>query len=145
MNKYCWRWVVITLLLAILLSVWLCQCQMIRELKAQEMPVPAYGFASWYSVESCKREGTSGIMSNGEVYDENKLVAASWDYDFGTKVEVINLANNKKVIVEIKDRGPAKRLVKQGRIIDLSKMAFSQLAKLEKGVIRVKVEVIKKD
>jgi rare lipoprotein A len=100
------------------------------------------GTASWYSVESCRQEGTSGIMANGEVFDDTKLICASWDYPFRTKLKVINLANGKSVIVEVKDRGPAKKLYKKGRIIDLSKRAFSEIADLKQGIIRVKIEKI---
>lgn len=101
------------------------------------------GYASWYSVESCKREGTSGIMANGEVLKDEKLTCASWFYEFGTTLRITNLQNGKEVIVEVCDRGPAKWLVKKGRITDLSKLAFSQLDKLEKGIIKVRIEVIK--
>ena len=100
------------------------------------------GIASWYDRASCKREGTSGIMSNGEVLDDNKLTCASWNYDFGVLVRVVNLSNNKEVICKVTDRGPAKRLVKKGRICDLSKRAFSQIASLEQGLIRVSVQKI---
>lgn len=104
--------------------------------------------ASWYSVESCKREGTwqkyGGKTASGEVFDDRKYTCASWFYEFGTKVRVSSCLNNKSVICEVTDRGPAKRLVKKGRIIDLSKAAFSAIASLEQGVIPIKVEVISK-
>ena len=111
----------------------------------QQMPAWAevIGTASWYSRESCLREGTSGVMANGEVFDDKEMVCASWDYPFETKLKVTNLANKKSVVVTVQDRGPARRLYKKGRIIDLSKLAFSKLDKLEKGVIRVKVDLIK--
>ena len=98
--------------------------------------------ASWYSVESCKREGTSGICANGEVLDDEAYTCAVWDKKFGTKLKVTNLENGLSVIVVVKDRGPAKRLVRQGRVIDLSRGAFSKIADLKMGIIKVKVEVI---
>jgi len=98
--------------------------------------------ASWYSVESCKREGTSGICANGEVLDDEAYTCAVWDKKFGTKLKVTNLENGLSVIVVVKDRGPAKRLVRQGRTIDLSKAAFRAIANLKSGIIQIKVEVI---
>jgi rare lipoprotein A len=101
------------------------------------------GYASWYSIESCKKEGTSGIMANGEVFNDKEMVCASWDYPFETRLKITSLANAKAVIAVVKDRGPARRLVKKGRIIDLSKGAFSKITDLKQGVIQVKIEVIK--
>jgi len=103
--------------------------------------------ASWYSVESCKREGTwqkyGGKMANGEVFNDKALVCASWDYDFGTLLEVTNLANNKSIVVRVADRGPNRRLYDKGRTIDLSEAAFSRVAKLSQGVIQIQVKEAK--
>jgi rare lipoprotein A (peptidoglycan hydrolase) len=41
------------------------------------------------------------------------------------------------VVVIITDRGPAKRLVRQGRVIDLSAAAFRRLAGAELGLVEV--------
>jgi rare lipoprotein A len=99
--------------------------------------------ASYYTVASCKREGTSGIMANGKrLQDEGVYTAAMWNVPFGTRVLVRNLANGKEVIVTITDRGPAKRLVKKGRIIDLNKAAFLSLAPLRKGIIEVEIKIL---
>src|SRR3990167_4098596 len=108
---------------------------------AQTIPSPAT--ASYYNYKSCIREGTSGVWTaSGEYFDENALTAAMWKVPFGTKVKVTNLRNGKSAIVRINDRGPAKRLVRQGRMIDLSKGAFMKLASLKKGIIEVKVEIL---
>jgi len=48
------------------------------------------------------------------------------------------LKNGKTVVVKINDRGP---FVK-GRILDLSKSAFSSIASTASGIIEVKIEVI---
>lgn len=95
--------------------------------------------ASWYSVESCQREGTTGIMANGKRLNDDHYTAASWDYDFGTRIEVTNLKNGKTVICEVTDRGPNRRLYSNGRILDLSKAAFSAIADLREGVIPIKI------
>jgi rare lipoprotein A len=41
------------------------------------------------------------------------------------------------VVVEITDRGPAKRLLNEGRKIDLSRSAFAKLADPDLGLIDV--------
>jgi len=99
--------------------------------------------ASYYTYDSCWREGTSGVFTaSGEHFNENDLTCAMWGVKFGTLVKVTNLANGKSVIVRVNDRGPSRRLAKQGRKIDLAKGAFLRLASLKKGVIKVKVEVL---
>ena len=95
---------------------------------------------SWYSIESVKREGSCGINADGSRFDDTDYTAASWDYRFGTFLLVTNVANGKAVIVIVRDRGPAKRLYRRGRKLDLSKSAFQSLAPLAKGVIKVRVE-----
>lgn len=103
------------------------------------------GTASYYTYESCVREGTSGVWTaSGERFNENDLTAAMWDVPFGTRVKVTNLRNGKSIVVKINDRGPARRLVKKGRIIDLSKGAFLAInGNLKAGIIPVKVEILK--
>lgn len=99
--------------------------------------------ASWYSIESCLREGTSGICANGEVLNDARKTCASWDYPFGTKLQITNLHNGRSVVVLVTDRGPAKRLYRQGRVIDLSKGAFSEIASIKQGVIPIKIRRLK--
>ena len=99
--------------------------------------------ASYYTYESCRREGTSGVWTaSGERFDENDLTCAMRRRDWGTKFKVTNLANGKSVIVRLNDFGPNKRLHDNGRIIDLSKGAFQSIADLSKGVINVRVEEV---
>lgn len=101
--------------------------------------------ASYYTRESCIAEGTSGICANGEVMQNERLTAASWFYPFGTRLKVSSMDSpGKAVIVTITDRGPSKRLVKKGRVIDLSVAAFSKLSPLRAGVIRVEIEELHK-
>uniref|UniRef100_A0A6M3L7P8 Putative lytic transglycosylase n=1 Tax=viral metagenome TaxID=1070528 RepID=A0A6M3L7P8_9ZZZZ len=105
------------------------------------------GTASWYSVESCKREGTwqkyGGKMANGEVFDDRFYTCASWDYVFGTELLITNVRNNKSCVVRVTDRGPAKRLYRLGRIIDLSKGAFAAIAPLKQGIATVSIRRVK--
>ena len=77
--------------------------------------------------------------ANGEIFNENSLTAAHRTLPFGTRVRVTNLDNGKSVVVRINNRGP----YSNGRIIDLSKAAFSRIASTSRGVTRVKLEVSK--
>jgi rare lipoprotein A len=82
-------------------------------------------------------------MANGRKFDPDQLTAASWFYPLGTRVRVTLAPYNasaRDVSVTITDRGPAHRLVRQGRIIDLSRAAFQKLAAPETGLVKVKVE-----
>ncbi len=98
------------------------------------------GIASWYSKES---PGINEHTANGEEFDHYKIACASWDFPFGSLLEVTNIENGKKVIVRVNDRGPAKRLYKAGRVIDLTKAAFRAIANIDKGLIRVKIRIVK--
>ena len=69
------------------------------------------GKASWYGAKFHGRP-----TSSGEIYDMYKVSAAHKTLPLGTHVKVLNLSNNRKIVVRINDRGP---FVK-GRIIDLS-------------------------
>lgn len=98
-----------------------------------------YGTASWYS------ESDPGILpttANMETFDEEMFTCAMWDVPFDTLVEVINLNNNRSVVVRVNDRGPARRLVREGRIIDLTKAAFAQIADLDKGLVKVRLRIL---
>ena len=102
------------------------------------------GTASYYTVESCLIESGQYVMANKEVLNDQKYTCASWFYSFGTRLKVSRLDKKRKtmpsIIVVVTDRGPAKSLVKKGRIVDLSMAAFAKLAPLSKGVITVKIE-----
>jgi rare lipoprotein A (peptidoglycan hydrolase) len=93
---------------------------------------PAADRASWYGE---KQRGLP--MANGQRFNPDKLTCASWFFDFGTKVVVTHA--NRSVVVEITDRGPAKRLSNEGRKIDLSRAAFAKLADPDIGLIDVTV------
>src|SRR3990167_6283326 len=68
------------------------------------------------------------------------IQTASWFYPFGTILKVTSLNNGRSINVTVNDRGPAKRLVKKGRVIDLSKKAFESISPLSAGVIPVRIE-----
>ena len=108
-----------------LLTIWMI-------LAAMALPCRA-GQASWYG-----EEHRGDLMANGHRFNPDRLTAASWFYALGTKVVVT--CDNRSVVVEITDRGPAKRLVQEGRTIDLSRAAFAKLAPPSVGLIDVTVE-----
>lgn len=91
------------------------------------------GIASFYAD---KFEGRK--TANGEIYYHVKKTAAHRTLPFGTVVKVTNLENNKYVVVRINDRGP----FIDNRIIDLSKSAATDLGFVNKGLAKVRVEVI---
>ena len=91
------------------------------------------GIASYYASRFQHRK-----TANGERYDSSKLTAAHRTLPFGTLVKVTHIRNKRSVIVRINDRGP---FVK-GRIIDLSRSAFSRIANPRIGVIDVEIEIV---
>jgi len=93
------------------------------------------GIASWYGGGEILNEHTA----NGELFDPGELTCASWNYTFGTTLRITNYANGNSIIVRVNDRGPNKRL---GRIIDLTKKAFSEIADIKEGLIKVKIEKV---
>ena len=93
------------------------------------------GIASWYS-DSFHGKRTA----NGEIYDKNGLTAAHKTLPLPSIVRVTNLDNGKSVIVRVNDRGNFAK----GRIIDLSKKAAQNLGFIQKGLVKVEVELIKK-
>ncbi len=99
-------------------------------------PVPVFeqtGKASWYGDWHHGKKTASG-----EKFDKNDLSAAHRTLPLGTEARVTNIENGKSVDVTINDRGP----YKQGRVIDLSEAAAKELEIKDKGVARVKIEVV---
>jgi rare lipoprotein A len=90
----------------------------------------SHGVASFYS------EGTR--TASGEKYDPNELTAAHRTLPFGTRLRVTNVTNGRSVTVRVNDRGP----FVAGRIVDVSYFAAERLGITERGVAKVKVEVV---
>jgi rare lipoprotein A len=80
-------------------------------------------------------------MANGKPFNPENRTCASWFYDFGTVLSVQSLDTGRSTLVVVTDRGPNKRLVRKGRIIDLSKRAFEDICDLNKGLTRVTITV----
>ncbi|MGL4389150.1 MAG: septal ring lytic transglycosylase RlpA family protein [Brevinema sp.] len=101
---------------------------------AQEAtPQFLYGIASWYGDDFTGKQTASG-----EIYSPSALTAAHRSLPFGTRVELENLSNGRKVEVIINDRGP----VAQNRILDLSKQAAEVLGMLGDGTTFVKATIL---
>lgn len=91
----------------------------------------AEGQASYYGA---RHHGNK--TASGERFDQNALTAAHRSLPFGSRVQVTNLRNDKRVVVRINDRGP----FTNKRIIDHSQKAAEQLDMLRDGVVPVRVE-----
>jgi rare lipoprotein A len=98
-----------------------------------QIPTLQYGIASFYDN---KFEGRQ--TSNGEIFTQKKLTAASNTLPLNCWVKVTNLSNKRSVIVRITDRMHHKNK----RLIDLSRSAASKLAYIGKGLTKVKVEYL---
>ncbi len=92
------------------------------------------GYASWYG------PGFHGKKTaNGEIFDQNKISAAHRTLPLPSIVKVTNLENGKFLeSVRVNDRGPFAR----DRILDLSKEAAKELGFVNKGVTKVRVEIL---
>lgn len=93
-----------------------------------------HGIASWYGGRWIGR-----LTANGERYKAADMTAAHKKLPFNTKVRVVDLKTNNSVIVRINNRGPFKK----GRIIDLSVAAARQLGTYDRGIAKVRVEVLR--
>jgi len=102
--------------------------------EARTAPYYQRGLASYYGKQFQNKKTASG-----ERFNLHSMTAAHKSLPFGTKVVVKNVHNGKTVKVRINDRGP---FVK-GRIIDLSKAAFSQIASLDEGLASVEIRIVK--
>jgi rare lipoprotein A len=91
------------------------------------------GIASWYGGDF------HGLAtSSGETYDMHAMTAAHTTLPLPTWVEVTNLANGKRVVVKVNDRGP----FVDNRLIDLSFAAATQLDMVGTGTARVEVRTV---
>jgi len=91
------------------------------------------GLASWYG-----EQFHNHYTADGEVFDMNMPSAAHKTLPLPSLVEVTNLANGRTLIVRVNDRGP----FVDGRVIDLSREAASELGFVAAGVTRVRVRYV---
>lgn len=96
-------------------------------------PYVRVGRASWYGHEFAERRTASG-----DRFDPTQLTGAHRTLPLGARVRVTNLHNGRSVLITINDRGPfAGR-----REIDLSLAAARVLGMVQRGVARVKIELL---
>ncbi len=108
--------------------------------EAEPTAASKQGLASWYGEAERGR-----LMANGHKFNPDRMTAASWFYPLGTKVRVTVSSPNfesRSVLVTVTDRGPARRLVEQGRVIDLGRAAFRKIAPPDLGLVKVVVEPV---
>lgn len=91
------------------------------------------GLASWYGIEE-----HNNYAASGERFSKHDYTAAHKTLPMGTVVRVTNLENGRDVVVKINDRGP----FVGDRIIDLSHAPAQSIDMVQKGVVKVKVEVV---
>jgi rare lipoprotein A len=121
------------------------------EIKQQKKNLSSINYTftkvSWYG-----KNFNGNKTANGEIFNSDQLTCASTSLPFNTKIKIINLSNNKSVIVRVNDRGPFKidstgKLIRPlqpntTRSLDLSEKAFSTISNLSKGVISVKYTIV---
>src|SRR6202521_5293543 len=92
------------------------------------------GTASWYG-EYFDGKPTA----SGEDFDMYDMTAAHPTLPLGSYVRVTNLRNGRAVVVKVNDRGP----VVAGRIIDLSYGAAQVLQFQQRGLQKVRLDLVK--
>jgi rare lipoprotein A len=93
------------------------------------------GTASWYAGKFHGQKTASGVT-----FDKNLYTAAHRTLPLPSVVRVVNLDNQRSVLVVVNDRGPFRG--GKNRIIDLSKKAAEHLGMMQQGIGRVQVEYL---
>ena len=91
------------------------------------------GKVSYYGRELLGRK-----TSSGERFNPSTLTMAHMTLPFGTMVRIVNLQNNRSVVVRVNDRGPHTA----GRVGDVSAGAAHELRMLRAGVVEARLEVV---
>jgi len=99
-------------------------------------PDGAEGIARYYAKRYNGRR-----TSSGEIFNQKKLTAAHPTLPLGTRVKVVNLANNKSVIVKVNDRC----LEHEEVFIDLSRQAARQLGMMRQGKANVRITIVENE
>lgn len=91
------------------------------------------GTASWYG------PGFHGKQTaNGEIFDKYELTAAHRTLQLPSIIKVTNLDNGRSAILRVNDRGP----FAHNRILDVSERAATMLGFKNKGVAKIRLEVV---
>jgi len=89
------------------------------------------GVASYYS------KNYAGPVASGPLYNPKKFTAAHRTLPFGTRLHVTDSVTHLSVDVVVNDRGP----FTDGRMLDLSFAAATELHMIERGLIDVTAAV----
>jgi rare lipoprotein A len=100
---------------------------------SEEARYDRIGTASWYGELFHGRR-----TANGEIYDMDRLSAASPTLPMPVYARVTNLGNGRSIIVRVNDRGP----YRSNRIMDLSRRSAELLGYREKGTAQVRVQYL---
>ena len=98
--------------------------------KAATEKNPKVGVASFYAHDVA--------TASGEAFNPQELTAAHRTLPFGTRLRVTNVETGQSVTVRVNDRGP----FIPGRIVDVSSSAAESLGITERGIAKVKVDVV---
>lgn len=90
------------------------------------------GIASFYGTE------TGSLTATGKRYNPEGLTAAHRTLPFGTRLKVTDEKTGRSVVVTVNDRGP----YIAGRVLDLSVGAARAIGLTERGITRIKAEVL---
>jgi rare lipoprotein A len=99
---------------------------------------PSYdrvGTASWYGELFHGRR-----TANGEIFDMERLSAASPTLPMPVYAKVTNLDNGRSIVVRVNDRGP----FRSNRVIDLSRRSAEVLGFRQRGTARVRVQYLRR-
>ena len=91
------------------------------------------GIASWYGPNFHNKK-----TANGEIYNQNAYTVAHKILPLGSIIKITNLENRKKIYARVNDRGPYKK----ERIVDVSKRIATELGFIDKGTVRVKLDIV---
>jgi rare lipoprotein A len=91
------------------------------------------GVASWYG-----RSHAGRPTANGERFNPQAMTCAHRTLKLGSVVAVTNIATGQNITCRVNDRGPYIR----GRVLDLSEQAAMRLGVGDKGLLRVRIEVV---
>ena len=103
---------------------------------AEDYAYSETGMASWYGDDFHNKR-----TANGETYNMRAITAAHRTLPLPSVVRVTNLENGKSIIARVNDRGPYVK----NRIIDVSQKGAELLGYKNKGIAKVRVDIMKQE
>lgn len=105
----------------------------ISEAKANQETPQLTGISSYYGETHHGRKTASG-----EVFNMHAHTAAHRTLPLGSRIQVTNLSNGKRITLRVNDRGPYTK----GRILDVSQGAAKALGMLKSGTAKVHIQLL---